>query len=119
MQRVAIYFDEAPRSNPDDRFQALEMGWNAELTDDGDHEYVTLVQGVLHGPAIDHPFKARRAARQLLALTQGIIESGRSDSGIRAGTQIDRFTPTDLAAMRLMSGCNNAAAVVVAGGQTS
>jgi hypothetical protein len=52
-----------------------------------------------------HPDAVRRSIRQLIAMTQGIISTTRHDSGIANGQMVDRFTPGDIAAMKVMSGC--------------
>jgi hypothetical protein len=47
----------------------------------------------------------RHAIRQLIAMTQGIINTSRPDSAIAEGTSIDHFTKADLVAIGHMSGC--------------
>jgi hypothetical protein len=84
----------------------IRFGWDAKLDPDGSHEDLTYAYGELWARTVgDDPLAQRRSVRQLIALTQGILSTSRSDSGIARNTSIDRFTPADIAAMHRMSGC--------------
>jgi hypothetical protein len=84
----------------------IEYGWDTRLDGDGSHEDFTYVQGVLHMQALGTSTKlVRRSIRELIALIQGIAGTGRHDSGIARDNTVDRFTTTDIAAMKQMSGC--------------
>ena len=48
------------------------------------------------------PLSARRAVRQLVALTQGILNSVAPGSGIANGSEVDRFSAADIAAMQIV-----------------
>jgi hypothetical protein len=108
--RVPIFMEyETPPRRHDGRPQHIGLGWNARLNDGGRHEAVTDMQGILYAQSIGNdPPTARRSIRQLIAMTQGIIEADRSDSAIASDSPIDRFSAADIAAMKLMSGCGNA-----------
>jgi hypothetical protein len=84
----------------------IDLGWNTRLDPDGRHEDLTGVQGTLWMQSLNSNAQAvRRAMRQLIAMTQGIISTTRGNSGIENGNGIDEFTPADIAAMKRMSGC--------------
>jgi hypothetical protein len=112
---VAAFVDEKTPKRSNGKPERVRLGWDARLDAGRKHEYVTFEQAVFHLPAITGDLQAtRRSARQLIAFTQGIISSTRSASGIRDGSSVDRFTASDVAAMKLMSGCGDAPASVVA-----
>jgi hypothetical protein len=105
--RVAIFaHDESPPQLANGQPEHVNLGWDARLDPDGRHEDLTLAQGDLWMQVLDgHPQAVRRSMRQLVAMTQGIIRTSRQDSAIAEGTNIDHFTPADIAAMKRMSGC--------------
>ncbi len=104
---VTVLADSKPapqlsNGNPED----INLGWDARLDPDGRHEDLAFAQGVLWMRTLNSNAQtARRAMRQLIAMTQGIISTTRADSGIGNGSGIDDFTPADVAAMKRMSGC--------------
>jgi hypothetical protein len=106
--RVGVFaHPETPPTKPDGNPESIRLGWDATRDPDGDHDDLTYVQGKVWLQAVDgDPVVARRAIRYLIALTQGIDHTTRTDSGITTGTRIDRFTGPDVAAMTLMSGCD-------------
>lgn len=107
--RVPIFAkDGTPPPRHDGRPQHINLGWDARLDDGGRHEAVTSMQGILYTQSTGNDRTARRSVRQLIALTQGIIDADRSDSAIALDTSIDRFSAADIAAMKRMSGCGNA-----------
>jgi hypothetical protein len=63
---------------------------------------------VFHQRVGNDPAAARLAVRQLVAMTQGIIRTSASGSGIARGSKADRFSVEDVAAMKVMSGCPTA-----------
>jgi hypothetical protein len=84
----------------------VHFGWDARLDSDGSHEDLTYAYGELWAKTVgDDPPALRRSVRQLIAFTQGILSTSRSDSGIARNSSIDRFTHADIAAMDRMSGC--------------
>lgn len=88
------------------RPEHIRLGWDAQLDPDGRHETLTLAQGDLWLKSVSgDPLALRRAIRQLVALTQGIIGTSWSDSGLASDSTVDRFTAADIAAMKRMSGC--------------
>lgn len=116
--RVAIFADDgrAPLLS-NGKPEHINLGWNARADPDGEHEDLTSAQGVLWMKTIDGNAQAvRLSTRYLIAMTQGIIDTSRQDSAIAEGSTIDQFTPTDIAAMKRMSGCGSAAEGAVASG---
>lgn len=109
--RVPIFVqDGTPPRRHDGRPEHIGLGWDARLNDGARHEALTDMQGILYTQSIaNDPRIARRSVRQLIAMTQGIIDAHRSDSAIATDSSIDRFSAADIAAMNLMSGCGNAA----------
>jgi hypothetical protein len=106
--RVPIFVkDGTPPPRHDGRPQHINLGWDARLDDGGRHEALTSMQGILYTQTTGNDRTARRSVRQLIALTQGIIDADRSDSAIALDTSIDRFSAADIAAMKRMSGCEN------------
>jgi hypothetical protein len=108
--RVAIFMhDGTPPRRHDGRPKRIELGWDARLIDGGRHEAVSSMQGILFSESVGNdPRIARQSIRQLIAMTQGIIDTHRSDSAIALDPSVDRFSAADIAAMKLMSGCGNA-----------
>jgi hypothetical protein len=108
--RVPIFIhDGTPPRRRDGKPQRISLEWDARLVDGGRHEAVTGMQGILYPQSIGHdPRAARWSVRQLIAMTQGIIDADRSDSAIALDSTSDRFSAADVAAMNLMSGCGNA-----------
>jgi len=89
------------------RREHIDLGWDARPAPDGEHEILTEAQGSLYLRVIaGQPLSARRAVRQLIALTQGILSSVAPGSGIADGTDVDRFSAADIAAMQTTSGCH-------------
>ncbi|HEY3737896.1 MAG TPA: hypothetical protein VGL26_10680, partial [Jatrophihabitans sp.] len=96
---------EPPRLS-NGQLEHIGFGWDAKLDPDGKHEDLTFAYGQLWAKTVeDDPLVLRRSVRQLIALTQGILSTSRSDSGIARNSSIDRFTEADIAAMDRMSGC--------------
>ena len=88
------------------QLEHIHFGWDAKLDTNHSHEDLDYAYGELWTKTVgDDPPVLRRSVRQLVALTQGILSTSRSDSGIARNSSIDRFTPTDVAAMKRMSGC--------------
>jgi hypothetical protein len=113
--RVAIFAkDGSPPRLSDGGVEHIRLGWDARVDADGRHEDVTYADGRLWMQALAAaPQAVRRSIRQLVALTQGIIGTSSAGSGIARNTAVDRFSSADVAAMRLMSGCGDAAGPVV------
>ena len=113
--RVAIFaHTEKPPSRSDGKPENLGVGWDAKVDADGRHEDLTGVDGDFWMQTLDgHPQAVRRSMRQLVAMTQGILHTSRHDSGIATDSSLDRFSTADVAALRLMSGCRDAAVPVV------
>jgi hypothetical protein len=109
-ERVPIFVSGGtPPALPGGGREHIQLGWDAQLDADGRHETLTDAEGILWMKTIGgDPELVRRSVRQLIAMTQGIISTSRHDSGIARSSMIDRFSATDIAAMRLMSGCGKA-----------
>lgn len=107
--RVAIFPDyQTPPQLANGHPEHIGLGWDTCLDLDGHNEDLTLAQADLWMQTINgNPEALRRSIRYLIAMTQGIIRTSRSDSAIADGGHLDRFTPADIAAMELMSGCGN------------
>ncbi|HTZ10702.1 MAG TPA: hypothetical protein VMB72_16635 [Acidimicrobiales bacterium] len=83
----------------------IGFGWDATPDPGGTHERFTDLQATLYLRAVDGPMAVRRAARQLVAFSQAVGATTLGQSGIADGSAVDHFTPADLEAMRVMSGC--------------
>ncbi len=109
VQRVLIDWEtgQPPQLSGGNR-ERINLGWDSRLDPDGRHEDLSYVQGQLWMQSLTgQPQAVRRSVRQLIAMTQGVERTTRSDSGIAKGTANDKFSPNDVAAMRLMSGCGD------------
>jgi hypothetical protein len=115
--RVAVFaHTEKPPQRSDGKPENIRLGWDAKVDADGRHEDLTGVDADFWMQTLNgQPQAVRRSMRQLVAMTQGIGRATRDDSGIARDTSLDRFSSADVAAMRLMSGCGDAAAAVVGG----
>ena len=116
VRRVPIFWNSGtPPTLSTGRPEHIGLGWDAQLDPDGSHEDMTYAQGILWVQSLDgQPQLVRRSVRQLVALTQGIISTSRHDSGIANNASVyDAFSASDVAAMRLMSGCGVAAVPTV------
>jgi hypothetical protein len=86
----------------------INLGWDTRLDPNGHNEDLTLAQADLWMQTLDgKPEQMRRSIRQLIAMTQGIIRTSRTDSAIADGSSFGHFTPADVAAMQRMSGCGD------------
>lgn len=95
---------------------ALRLTSGSRLDGDKHNEDLTSVAGSFSLPALDgKPQTVRRSIRQLIAWTQGILETTDPVSGITQRSFTDRFTKSDVAAMLAMSGCAKPAGSTVTG----
>jgi hypothetical protein len=60
-----------------------------------------------------NPTLERVAVREIVSMSQGIRDTPTVSSGMYTGTPLDAFTLSDIAAMRLMSGCGTQALATV------
>ncbi len=82
------------------------VGWNASDSPEARHATLTELGATLSAQAIaGRPSALRRSVRQVIAASQGVLSSTAVDSGIANGSQLGGFSASDLAAMRVMSGC--------------
>ena len=115
VQRVGIFVNNgAAPVLSDGQPEHVNLGYDATRDVDGKHEDLSDPQGTLQmatlaGDAVGQ----RRAVRDIVALTQGVGGSNRSDSGLGRGSTRDSFSSADIAAMKNMSGCGEAPAAVV------
>lgn len=112
---VGIFVDSESRTLPNGDPERLHIGWDTAQSPDGRHEFLVRLQGNLHLPVLEGDGMAtRRAVRQLIAFSQGVYSSDVDGSGIKGGSTVDAFSTRDVDAMRLMSGCGDAALSTVA-----
>lgn len=85
-----------------------QIGWDAEITPDGRHEQLTYLQdtfylSTLHG----HPVMLRKVVRSMIGFSMGVATSTRPGSAFseHLADAADRFSPSDVHAMLVMSGC--------------
>jgi hypothetical protein len=92
----------------------VNLGYDASPDADGKHDDLVGPQGTLQMETLAGDVVGqRRAVREIIALTQGIAGSNRSDTGLGSASTRDSFSPSDIAAMKNMSGCGDAPASIV------
>lgn len=108
--RVAIFpHYQTPPQLASGHPEHVGLGWDTRLDPDGHNEDLTLAQADLWMRTINgNPEAVRKSIRYVIAMTQGVITSSLPESSIAPGGHVDHFTPADVAAMKLMSGCGNA-----------
>jgi len=113
-QRVGIFANTGSAILSDGQPLHVQRGWDASPDPDGRHEDMTTAQGVLQMETLaGDDAGQRRAVREIVALTEGVAGSTRSDTGLGSASTRDSFSPSDIAAMKKMSGCGNAPAAIV------
>jgi hypothetical protein len=106
---VISLVNRAPRRLANGQLKPINLEWQTRLDRDGRHDDLTSVQAVLWMPTPGgDPRVVRRSMRQLIAMTQGVLSTDRPGSAIAHDSSSDHFTPADIAAMELMSGCGTA-----------
>jgi hypothetical protein len=113
VRRVPVFSDngKAPKL-ASGLTERVNIGWNTTRDSDGIHEDLIFVKGQFHlATMAGDPRTQRTTIRQLLAFTQGVGSTTIVKSGITRGTTTDYFSPADVAAMHLMSGCGPAAPI--------
>ncbi|HEY5050230.1 MAG TPA: hypothetical protein VII50_04970 [Acidothermaceae bacterium] len=115
VQRVGIFVNNgSPELLSNGQPAHVILGYDASPDADGKHDDLVGPQGTLQmGTVAGDAVGQRRAVREIIALTQGVAGSSRSDSGLGSGSTLDSFSPQDIATMKKMSGCNDAADSVV------
>ena len=87
--------------------ERFRFDWNADTATSGQHEYVTFLQATMFvsqvGGSVD---KTQIASRSIIAFAQGVAGTDLPVSGLAETTPVSEFTPADLNAMQLMSGCD-------------
>lgn len=108
VKRIAIFASSGrPPRLSNGQLERIDFGWDAAMSADGHHEHLTDLQATLYLNQLEgHPARLRIAIRQLIAFSQGVGGSSVAGSGISRGTTVDSFSPSDLHAMSLMSGCD-------------
>jgi Protein of unknown function (DUF2510). len=84
------------------------VGWDAAPDPNGLSEHLTTLRVTLHLATLgDSPLEYRRAMRKFVGWSQGIADSTSPNSALplRATAAPDAFSPADIAAMKVMSGC--------------
>jgi hypothetical protein len=90
------------------------LGYDASPDADGKHDDMVGPQGTLQMESLAGDVVGqRRAVREVVALTQGVAGSSRSDTGFGSASTQDSFSTADIAAMKKMSGCGAAPASIV------
>ncbi len=98
---------------PDGGPNRTNVGWDTAPAPDRRHDELLTLQMTMHlGTIGDDPVEQRRAVRKLIGWTQGISDSSVPGSALPLGdAQVpDAFTDGDVAAMKVMSGCDSGAA---------
>lgn len=84
----------------------IQFGWDAAVSPDGHHEHLTDFEATLWLSQVDgRAHRLQTAVRQLIAYSQGVGGSSLRTSGIAEGTSNNDFSPADLHAIAVMSGC--------------
>jgi hypothetical protein len=115
VQRVGIFVNNGPAPVfSDGQPEHVNLGYDASPDADGKHEDLSNPQGTLQMATLAGDVVGQRlAVRNIIALTQGVAGSNRSDSGLGRLSTRDSFSPTDIAAMKHMSGCGDTPDAVV------
>lgn len=102
---VAVYADR----DPPPRIHGRDGRWNVfwDYQGSGAHQQFASLEGQLHLAGISGPNDERTVIRQILAFALGVGEAPATATGLRRGSPIDGFSPSDLQAMRIMSGCTD------------
>lgn len=89
------------------RRERVGFGWNARVDGDGHHEDLTYFDAHLYLQALPDPAAQRTALREVVAFAEGVSRTTAADSGMRHGATRDSFSPSDVHALRVMSGCGS------------
>jgi hypothetical protein len=120
VQTAEVFADQkAPIRLRSGGLQHFMLGYDAVLTGDGQHEYVSNPNILLHLSALGgDPTSFRKAALGFVGFTQGIAVSTVPGSAFTPdfASGADRFSAQDIRAMLTMSGC--AAKAPATGAQT-
>jgi Protein of unknown function (DUF2510) len=107
---VSVFTDTGTaRLRSDGKPERDNVGWDAALDPDGRHEHLTRLNVTLHLATLgDSSLEYRRALRKFVGWSQGISDTSEPGSTLRlrATAAPDAFTATDVAAMKVMSGCS-------------
>ena len=110
VQFVAIFADtDAGHLRSDGKPERDRTGWDAVADPNGQTEHLTRLSMTLHLATLgDSRLEYRRALRKLVGWSQGIADSTSPNSALpdRATDSPDAFSPADIAAMKVMSGCS-------------
>ena len=111
VQFVAIFADtEAGHLRSDGQPERDRTGWDAVPDPNGETEHLTRLNMTLHLATLgDSRLEYRRALRKLVGWSQGVADSTSPNSALpeRATSAPDAFSPADIAAMKVMSGCGS------------
>lgn len=115
VQRVGIFVNNgAAPVFSDGQREHVNLGYDASPDADGKHDDLVDPQGVLQMETLEGDAVGQRGAvRNIIALTQGVAGSSRSDTGLGRSSTRDSFSPADIAAMKNMSGCGDAPNAIV------
>lgn len=91
---------------PDGHLGRINFSWNAALSPDGHHEYLTVLQAKLWLSQLNgHTNRLKNAIDQIIAFSQGVGGSALKGSGIAQGSAVPSLTKSDSHAIEDMSGC--------------
>lgn len=109
---VGVYVDtQVPPLRPDGSPSRDDTRWDARPSPDGRHEILTSLGQSLHLATLgEDRLEYRRSLRKLVGRTQGIADSSHRGSALRSRdpSKPDAFSPQDIQAMLVMSGCAGA-----------
>jgi Protein of unknown function (DUF2510) len=107
---LSVFTDsDAGHLRSDGKPERDRVGWDAVLDPDGRHEHLTSLSVTLHLATLgDSTLEYRRALRKFVGWSQGISNTTQPGSALplRATAAPDAFSATDIAAMKVMSGCS-------------
>jgi hypothetical protein len=104
--RVAIFGDQLSPPVEDGDQETAHYRWNTISDPITKHENLVQQSITFHLPVLlDDDLATRHALREAIAFSMGVIRTENEASGIHDLSTIDRFTPADVHALRLMSGC--------------
>jgi hypothetical protein len=97
-------------SNPGGRPLGFLASWHTKHDLDGRHDVLTHLEATLYTDALaDDPVATRKALRVIVARTAG-VDAGASTPGTGLAARLeqstDAFSPADLHAVRVLSGCD-------------
>jgi len=104
--RVAIFGDDLSPPVTNGAQATSHYRWDASPDPNTRHENLVKQSVTFHLPALlGDDLATRQALRSAIAFSMGVIRTENETSGVFDRSRIDRFTPDDVHALRIMSGC--------------